>query len=283
MGFLARIKKEKKVFDRAKKEKAPSGYVTDEEILEIFDLKVGKSVQVKAQLRKVEEGEVNDQDILRFRFTVMDGAGKGTPLDHTIWVNDEDIEETFKEFVFILQKLGFDTDELTVSDLEDLVNELNEDKPLCRLSINAYKVKNGKNKGKIRTGLRVVSALSDSEEEVEDDEGESDDVPEYDEEGEDIDEEDSEEEDSESDEEDESDEDDSDDEEGEEGDAEEDEIDEDDPTTWIGYDVIAKPPRAKAKATYQVTKYVKRGNKLICTNSRGAEITMTPEDVIDWA
>lgn len=286
-----KLKGKKKVFDRSKKKDAPQGYVEDAEVVKMFSLKAGQGITQKAQLRSVSVVEINDALVFKMKFTVYSGEHKGTPLQEDIWLNlddDEKLEKAMDSIVFMLQKLGYDTDELELDQVGQVAEDLTEEKPYCVIYISAYKRTGGKNKGKMSYGVRINSAFEpeqseesedeDVESEVEDDD-EDDEESEYESEEENLDEEEDGDDEEEYDEED-------DDEKLEEDDEElsdEGEFDEEDPSTWEGYICKAKPKRAKKVGKYEITSYNKKTKKLSVENvATGTKATISPDQVIDW-
>lgn len=325
-ALMAKFKSKTKVISRVRKEKAPAGYMKDEELLELFALKPGKGVTVKTRLVKAEVKEINDQIVFELKFTVVEGPKAGTPIQKPFWLDpeaeDEDFEKAFKDVCFALQKMGYDTDNLEPSDLEQIAEELTEEKPHCVLYVSCYKVKTGKNKGQERFSVRINSSYdpedSDSEEEDEDDE-EEDDSSEDDEDSDDEDTED--EDDSEGeDQEDDSEEDDEqeeevkpsrgkktstktstksgsqsktsaskkveepeeDEDENDESEDDEDNFDENDPTTWVGYSAKIKPAGIKKPVIAEITKYNTKTKKLTAKDKDGGLHTLVAEEVVDW-
>ena len=294
--FKKMLKSKAKIFERSKKKEAPSGYVKDEEVIKAFGLRVGKGITCKARLSSAKLVEVNNSPVVKFRFVVTSGKNKGMPLQGAdIWLNlddDEKLEKAFDSIVFILQKLGYETDELDMENIADLLEELTKAKPYCILYMNCYKVKAGKSKGQVKYGVRVNATYEpdeddeddEDENEDEDDESSDDDSEEdeedsdgEDEEGEDSDDDgDSEESEGDDDEDSDSDSD----EEAEEEDEEE-QPDEDDPSTWVGYGVKVKVSGKTIKAT--VTAYNKKTKKITVEDSKGNKTDVPHTAVSDWA
>jgi hypothetical protein len=164
-----------KTIKRTGKETAPAGFVKDEEVIKLLGLKPGSGQTAKARLTSVKFVKVNDSEVLKFRFVIQSGKGKGTPVGTDIWFDADDEERTeksLKEVIFMLQKLGYDTsEELDMSKLCDLADDLSEEKPYCVIYVNCYKGKSGKSKGVVKYGVRVNSSYDpESDEEVDSDE-----------------------------------------------------------------------------------------------------------------
>lgn len=289
--FKKLVSGKKKVWDRAKKKDAPVGYVKDEEVIKMFGLRPGSGITLKVRLVSATLVMVNDTPIAKFKFIVQEGEHQGTPLQGSdIWLNlddDEKLEDGLTTITFMLQKLGYETEELSLENLADVLAELTSEKPYCIIYLNCYVVKSGKNKGQKKYGVRVNSAYNESESDESDDSEDEDDEEDEEEDSEDSSEDDDEEEDSE-----EADDDaDGDDEpeyendeeaESEEEDSEEEDgPDEDDPATWVGYGVIATIN--KKKTTITVTKYDKKKKLLIGTDKAKKSHSFSPEAVVDWA
>ena len=250
--LVKRFKSKNNIIKRSGKKEAPSGFSTPEEIIKKFDLKVGKGVTVKARLNNVKMKLVNDSVVMSFNFSVIEGANKGTPLQNDIWIDetdDESFEKSMDSIIFLLQKLGYETEELDISLLAQLAEELTQVKPCCIVYLNCFKHKSGKNKGKLNYGLRVNSpydpeseddGATDEEDAEEDSEDEEGDDPEDGDSSEDQGEEDS------------TDDDESDSEDDSEEESEEGEFDADDPSTWIGYVCKYKPKGSKVAKDFAV-------------------------------
>lgn len=290
-ALMAKLKKSQKTLSKVRKNKAPAGFMKDEELIKIFDLKAGKGTTTKCQLRSAAMKEHDGQLIVEIRYIVVEGPAKSTPLSEAFWFNfdDEDsLAKSFEQLCFTLQKMGFETDELTTEDIPALVEELTSDKPFLILYVSCYKAKAGKKKGQLCVGVRVNGTYDP------DDDGESDDEDDPEESTEDDEEEDSEDSEEEDDEDAESDSDDAEDEdegdddesesddEPEEEEEDEDGFDEDDPGTWVGYEAFVKPPKAKAKFKAEIISYSKRTKKLKVKSDKGASYDILAEHVIDW-
>lgn len=177
--LVKKYKKFNKTIARTGKETAPTGYVEDAVIIKALGLKPGKGVTVKARLTSAKFVSVNDSDVLKLRFVIQEGDAKGTPVSQDYWFNPDDDEQTtsnIKELVFLLQKLGYETDkDLDIESLVDLAEDLSEEKPYCIIYVNCYKGKSGKNKGKEKIGLRVNSSYDPEASEEDDDEDDEED------------------------------------------------------------------------------------------------------------
>jgi hypothetical protein len=319
-SLMAKLKAKQKVLSRVRTDKAPSGFMKDEELIELFGLTVGKGQTVKVRLNKADLKEVDDQLIFELRFTVTEGKKQGTPISQAFWLNlddDEQLEKDFKNICFALQKMGYDTDALTTEDLSGLAAELTEEKPYLILYISCYKGKTGKSKGKIKFSVRIngpydPEASSDDDEEDEDSEEEDDEEEDSDESDEDEDEDDSEGEDEEDEEEEEEeppkkttkksattaskkaatktvkspskkkDEEEEEYEDVEDEEEDEDSFDEDDPTTWVGFEAKIKPEGAKKIFKATCTKYDKKKKKLTFEDSNGDDHVITADEIKDW-
>jgi hypothetical protein len=276
--FIKKLSKSKTVLKEARSKTAPSGYTTDEDVIKGFELRPGSGKTARCRLTSAKVVDVNDSPVVKFKFVVQDGPNKGMVLQNDVWMSgtDEQMERSFESIVFLLQKLGYATDDIEIGDLYDLLSELTEEKPFCIVYLNCYKVQNGKNKGKLKYGLRVNSAYEPSEESEDEDDDEDEEPSEEDDEEDSEDEDDGPGEDEESDGDDEE-------EDDEEGDDDSGEPDEDDPSTWVDFAVKCKPPKAKKAFVATVTKYTKKGNKLTVSTKDGTEYVISPDDVEDWA
>lgn len=230
-------------------------------------------------MQKVIVGKSDNGKYASFIYTILTGEGKGaTPSKPVFFApgKDEDEDEAFeramKEIWFEIQHLGYETKGLDDEDLQKLIDEeINVDKPTVMLQIRGAKSKQGKNAGKMVgyvKALRPIELDSDDEDE-EEEEGDEEEEDEEEEEEENPkkgakkgakakdekpkgkggkkakDEEEEEEEPEE-----------------EEEEEEDEGPDEDDPSTWVGYSVKYKPPKAK-RAVVCVVDNFSRAKKIL--------------------
>ena len=264
-SLMAKLKAKQKVLTRVRNEKAPSGYMKDEELIELFGLSVGKGQTVKVRLNKAELKEVDDKLVFELRFTVAEGKKQGTPISQAFWLNlddDEQLAKDFKSICFALQKMGYETEELKTEDLEELAEELTEEKPYLILYISCYKGKTGKSKGKIKFSVRINGPYDPEASDEEDDEEEDDDSEEDEDESDDEDED--------------SDEEDEDDSEGEDDEDDEDEEEEDEEE-----EEEKKPSRGKKTTTKASAKSGKSSTKTSSKSTKKVEDEEEYEDVED--
>ena len=268
-GLKAKLQAKQGVLNKVRKEKAGDGYTEDADLLNALGITKEKSGKTaKVQLRRAELKEVNDSLIFQINFAIKEGPAKGLMAQMSIWIDlddDEQLEKDFKSICFALQKMGYETEELSTGDLEQIAEELTEEKPHLVIYVSAYKYKNGKKRGQLGVNIRVNGSYNPEESEEEDEEEEVS-------EEEDLEEEDSEEDTEEDTEEEE--------EEDEEEEEEEEELDPEAPETWVGVVAKVKPPKAKRAFKATIEKYVKRGNKLtVSATTSGKEYVITPDDV----
>jgi hypothetical protein len=288
--FKKLVSGKKKVWDRSKKKDAPVGYVKDEEVIKMFGLRPGSGITVKARLVSASvvmvSGTRGEVPVAKFKFIVQEGEHQGTPLQGSdIWLpldDDDELEKAFDTITFLLQKLGYETEDMTLDNLAEILAELTSEKPYCILYLNCYVGKSGKNKGVKKYGVRVNSAYTPDDDNAEDEGDEEDEEEDTEDDSEDDgEEEDSEESDEDSDGDDEPEYENDEEDDSEEEDSEEEGPDEDDPATWVGYGVIV--PINKKKTTITVTKYDKKKKLLTGTDKAKKEHSFSPETVVDWA
>lgn len=298
-AFLEAVKTKNAGLKKAGKEKAPSGYASNADLIQAFNLKAGSSASCKAKLVSINYGLTDPkpkpgqkgkgigkkarEPYIAFNFALL-GSQKGMMV--SIFINlvasgNRTEEMINKSLCFTLQRLGFETDDISFDALVKIADEYTEtdEKVICQLSIRCTK-SDDKNNPFVNINVQRKIEEDDEEEEEDDEDDSSDDEEDEDEEEDDDEDEDDEEsedededEDDEEDEDEDSDEDEDEDDEDEEDD--EDDFDADDPATWVGHTCKAKPAGTSKKATYEITKYIAKGKKLKIKNKAGKEFTVS--------
>ena len=226
LDFQKQIKQKAKLFNAAKKKKAPVGYLEDDDIIKQLDLKEKSSKTVNGRLTGSKILQHNESLIIKINFVVTAGVLKGNAINQDIWIDMDDDERTaegFDSLCYVLQRLGFSTSELEFKDVYDIIEDLSSQTLVAKLRVNCYKRKSGKNAGKLAVGISVTS-LVESDEKVEEEAKDETEELEEEEDSEEVEEE-------------------SEDEESEEESEEEPEQleeDENDPSTWVGSKLFAE-------------------------------------------
>jgi len=250
---------------KAMNKEAPTskGYTTNEDIISAFKLKPEANVVVQCRVNSVRGGkDKNGNGYFSFNYTVTGPVGKGLTVSNFVSLaarGERTIDDAFETAVYEFQRIGYDTQGGDPETLVALCEEASKEKPACMVRINCYKGNSG-----LGVGVRAVRPIEEEEELEDESEEES-------EEDSDEDSEDSEEDSDESDDTDDS-------EDSDEGD----DFDADDPSTWIGASVKAKPKGTTRPATYEITAYSK-AKGLTVYDKAGKSYTISLDDVIDFA
>lgn len=298
-AFLSFLKKKDKVVKKTANETAGSGYATGEEAWEALGFtKEGQTKTLKCQLVGIYRGKSKKGAMfVSFGYVVKSDLGKGLMIsryvdftERTMGKRDYTEDDALKDCIFELQRMGYDTEGMDASELDDLMKQAVEEKPGVMVTVKGYKSKSGENKG--AKGINVSASRPwDMEEDEEEEEDDNEEEVE-DEEGEDEEEEEEEpapkkgkasskstkkkKEEEEEEEEEESDD-------SEEEEEEEDgEFDEKDPSTWVGYKCKAKPKGTTKQAVYEIVDCARKGNILTIKGKDKKSHKIKHTEVIDF-
>jgi hypothetical protein len=266
--FFSKMKAKGSILKKAGNEKAPEGgtYTTTEDIIKVFKLKVGGKVSTTAKGTKARMGvDKNGNAYVSFNFVCTGSVGKGqTPSKYINLPMDDDVnlEKSMKTLSATLQRLGYDTKNLTDAKLKELIDAFNEDRPEVSITIERWG-DSGINVYVNRV-LEEGDAMDDDEEEdVEESEDDDDESSEEDEEEGDDEESESE-----------------DDEESEEED-DEDAFDPDDPTTWVGEKASVKTQSMRKAAKMTLLSFNPKTKTFTAKNTKGESVKILVEEVLE--
>jgi len=262
--FFKALKSKGSILKKTGSEKAPTGYTTTEDIIEAFKLKIGGKVTTTAKCTAARCGlDKNKVPYVSFNFVCTGNVGAGqTPGKYIMLAErgNRTEEQAYKDLAFTLQRMGYETDDLSPEALKAIFEAIKADRPSVSITISRY--------GESGIDTQVNRAIEDEEADDSDEEEESEDEEEDD--------------DTEADE-------DSDDEEGSDDseeesddDEEEEESDElEDPSEWVG--LIAKVKTAKMPKAARVTllSYDAKKQVFKAKNAKGESLTVKVDEVIE--
>lgn len=265
-AFFSNLKKKGSMLKKIGKEEAPAGYTTVEDQVEAFGLKPEKKVTTTAKCVGARCGvDKNKNDFVSFNFVCTGSIGKGQTPGKYIELcerGNRTEEQQFKEMIFTLQRMGYDTSDLDSDNLKELLEQIKTDKPHVSITLSGYR----KADKSVGIDLRVNRLIDD--EEVEDEEEEDEEDTEVEEEEESDDEEES------SDDEEEESDDESDDEEEEE---EEDDLE--DPKSWVGQKATVKTSKMPKACKVTLTSYDAKKKTFKAQNAKKETLTIKLDEV----
>ena len=268
-AFFNNLKKKGSMLKKIGKEEAPSGYTTVEDQVEAFGLKPEKKVTTTAKCVGARCGvDKNKNDFVSFNFVCTGSIGKGQTPGKYIELcerGNRTEEQQFKEMIFTLQRMGYDTSELDSDSLKALLSEIKNDKPHVSITLTGYR----KADKSVGIDLRVNRLIEDDE--AEDEEEEDDTETEEDE---DSSEDESEDEDSEEESEEEEE---SEDEDEEEEEEEEDELEE--PESWVGRKATVKTSKMAKACKVTLTSYDAKKKTFKAQNAKKENLTVKLDEV----
>jgi hypothetical protein len=243
-AFIARLNKKKELLKKASNAKAQS-FLKDTELISLFGLDADTSVVVTCKATGVRYGtDKNGDAFFSFNYTISEGEHEGVNLSVYRKIDtstDEKAEKSMQQVMFGFQRLGYDTEGWTGSELVDAAKDVSKDKPTVNISLSVYQ-KDEKSDPRLNVNVISVKKNDDDEEPSDDEEEESEDTE--------TEEEDSEEAEDEAEEEESEEED-----EGLDGEA------------MVGYEVTFKPKdAAKAIKGGEITSYNKSKNTFTVTH-----------------
>lgn len=264
-NLFAALKKKGSLLKKVGSEKAPTGYTTNKDIIEAFNLKKGGKVVTNARCTNVRGGtDKNGNPYVAFNFVCIGNIGKGqTPGKYiSLAAQGERTEEqAFKNLAFTLQYLGYDTTNLSDSKIKEIMNDIRTDKPAASITLTRWSDE----------GLDVRVNRPLEEDDMDDEEA----VEESDE-----DEDESSEEDEEEDTDDESDDTGADDEDEEESDEDDDSgFDEEDPNTWVGLKATVKTTGMRKASSVTLLSYNAKSATFKAKNSKGESLSVKVDEV----
>jgi len=112
----------------------------------------------------------------RFDWTIARGAFKGVTYNKTVWLDDEDSDrdqENWDNLSRCLQVLGYDMDDIDVSDLIAIADEVTKEKPLIKIGVKNNTDPKDSDKKYLNSYFNL--ALDDEDDELEDEEEEEED------------------------------------------------------------------------------------------------------------
>lgn len=187
--FLKSLASYKTEAAKTAKVAASSGYLEDTEIIEALGLVEGENSAFVARLSRFNYGkDKNKQPYFQPRFTIVEGAGKGTPVSDYLGMPKSDKDRTTRSWESVyryLQRMDVDTTEWTSDVLAktvDACDQLSASRPFVRLSLSIYQKRNSKGvaEGDPRLNISIIGLASppehDDSEEVEEETEEYEDV-----------------------------------------------------------------------------------------------------------
>lgn len=161
-AFLSALKKQGKTWSKARKVEGGSFGVP-----EIEDgTYQGRLTSAKLGVTKAKKGQ-DPQPWVNMSFVVLQGDYAGTRVRRSDFLTNEDEERqerNMENFFKTIQSLGFETAELKMEDLPDLIRDLNKDKPYVEIAISNWTSDKDNNK----KGLNVYVNRELDKEEVKD-------------------------------------------------------------------------------------------------------------------
>jgi hypothetical protein len=277
--FFKELKKKKKIVKSAANEEASSGFTNNFELGEALELRDKQNITTKARCMNVRVAKLDNEKesmVANFTYAILSGKGKGLAPSKSVWFDpqgEEDEDEAFaramKDIWFEIQHLGYETKGKDDEDLKEMIEEINKDKPTVMLKIRGSKSKRGENKGKIGGYVNAMRPIEldedDEDDEEEETEEEEEDVKKSKEKSSSKTGSKSSKKKEEEEEEDEPEEDE------EEEEEEEPQPDEDDPSTWVGWSVKYKAPKAKKAVVCVVENYARKGKVLTLKDEKNDE------------
>lgn len=260
-AFFKALKAKGSILKKAGSEKAPNAYTTSEDIIEAFKLKIGGKATTSAKCTGARCGVDKNKNLyVSFNFVCTGSVGAGqTPGKYISLVarGERTEEQAYKDLAFTLQRMGYETDDLSPNALKAIFEEIKKDRPSVSITISRY--------GESGIDTQVNRAIEDQDSDEEDDSDE--------------DEEDSDEEDTETD--DDSDEEESDDSEDEESDDEEESDELEDPSEWVGNKAKVKTAKMTKATTVTLLSFDAKKNVFKAKNVKGESFTVKVDEVLE--
>lgn len=261
--FFKALKSKGSILKKTGGEKAPTGYTTTEDIIEAFKLKIGGKVTTTAKCTAARCGlDKNKVPYVSFNFVCTGNVGAGqTPGKYIMLAErgNRTEEQAYKDLAFTLQRMGYETDDLSPEALKSIFEAIKAERPSVSITITRY--------GESGIDTQVNRAIEDEDAEDSDDEEES----------EDEEEEESEDSDDSSDDEEESDDD------SDDSDEEEEEEDDnlEDPSEWVGQKAKVKTAKMPKPSTVTLLSYDAKKQVFKAKNAKGESLTVKVDEVLE--
>lgn len=260
--FFKALKSKGSILKKAGNEKAPTGYTTTEDIIEAFKLKIGGKVTTTAKCTAARCGvDKNKVMFVSFNFVCTGSVGAGqTPGKYISLAarGNRTEEQAYKDLAFTLQRMGYETDDLSPETLKPILEAIKADRPSVSITISRY--------GESGIDTQVNRAIEDEEADDSDDDSDSDE------------EEDTEVDDDSSDDEDDSD---SDDDSDDSDDDSDDDDNLEDPSEWVGNKAKVKTAKMTKPASVTLVSYDAKKQVFKAKNAKGESLTVKVDEVIE--
>lgn len=260
--FFKTLKSKGSILKKAGSEKAPTGYTTTEDIIEAFKLKIGGKVTTTAKCTAARCGlDKNKVPYVSFNFVCTGNVGAGqTPGKYIMLAErgNRTEEQAYKDLAFTLQRMGYETDDLSPESLKSIFEAIKADRPSVSITISRY--------GESGIDTQVNRAIEDEESDDSDDDSDSDE------------EEDTEVDDDSSDDEDDSD---SDDDSDDSDDDSDDDDNLEDPSEWVGNKAKVKTAKMTKPASVTLVSYDAKKQVFKAKNAKGESLTVKVDEVIE--
>lgn len=257
-AFFKKLKAKGSMLKKAGTEKAPAGYTTTGEIIEAFKLKIGGKTTTSAKCTGARCGvDKNENLYVSFNFVCTGETGKGqTPGKYISLVaqGDRTEEQAYKDLAFTLQRMGYDTSDLSIDTLKSILDQVKQDRPSVSITINRY----GESGISVQVNRPIDDEESDDSDDDTSDEDEEDDSDEEDTETDDDSEEDS-------------------DEEGSDDDSEEDDLE--DPPSWVGQKATVKTAKMTKAGKVTLLSYNEKTKVFKAKTTKGEALTVKLAEV----